>query len=115
MSGGWPLSVRIRTWFSTRRRKRVEQRFGALFGEVSAVFFRHDPIVVNFEDNCDEYDPEVGTILPRLSLCASSLDARRVIFEEFCKWFDNEIAGDEMRYAAIANEVWVLWTTRQKA
>jgi hypothetical protein len=29
-------------------------------------FFRFDPVGLNFGANTDEYDPEVGTILPHL-------------------------------------------------
>jgi hypothetical protein len=81
-----------------------------LFDETSALLFRHDPIGINFEDNTDEYDPEVGTILPRLSRCHSHAAVRKVVFEEFCKWFGPETAGDEMRYDAIAADLWELWT-----
>ena len=75
------------------------------------ILFRHDPIGVSSEGNTDEYDPEVGTILPRLSRCASADEVRHVVFEEFQKWFTSDDAGDEMRYDAIAKELWVLWST----
>ena len=95
-------------------RKNVERRFGSLFQEASAVFFRHDPIGINFEENADEYDPEVATILPRLYGCASAADARRVVFEEFRRWFGAETAGDENRYFAIAEELWALWSAHRQ-
>lgn len=88
----------------------VRRRYKKLFDEASALLFRCDPIGINFEDNTDEYDPEVGTILPRLSGCHSPLEVRRVIFEEFCRWFGPETAGDEMSYDAIAEELWQLWS-----
>ena len=47
-------------------RQRLKAEYGRLFHEVQALLFRHDPIGINFEDNVDEYAPEVGTILPRL-------------------------------------------------
>jgi hypothetical protein len=92
----------------------VKRRFGTFFDEASAVLFRHDPIGINFEDNTDEYDPEVGTILPRLSRCHSSKEVRKVVFAEFCKWFGLETAGDEMSYSAIAEELWLLWSAHQR-
>ena len=110
MLGGWPLSVQIRTRIRRWRRSHVKRRYPQLFDEVSALLFRFDPIGINFEDNTDEYDPEVGTILPRLAHCRSSTDARRVVFQEFCKWFGPETAGDEMKYDAIATELWPLWS-----
>jgi hypothetical protein len=54
------------------RRKRLKQEYGELFDQTSAILFRHDPIGINFEDNTGEYDPEAGTILPRLAACAFS-------------------------------------------
>jgi hypothetical protein len=107
MSGGWPLTTQIKTRLARWRRSYVRRKFPQLFNEASAVLYRSNPIGINFEDNTDEYDPEVGTILPRLSRCHSSSDARKVIFEEFCTWFGPETAGDEMKYDAIAAELLV--------
>ena len=94
------------------RRKELRREYGELFDRMSAIFFRHDPIGINFEDNTDEYDPEVGTILPRLAACGSAIEVRRVVFEEFCTWFGRETVGDEGKYVGIAEEVWVLWSAR---
>jgi hypothetical protein len=94
---------------SAWRRRQVQKKFGGLFQEASMILFRHDPIGVSFEDNTDEYDPEAGTILPRMSRCASADEVRHVVFEEFQKWFTPEVAGDEMRYDSIAKELWTLW------
>lgn len=88
----------------------VKLRYKKLFDEVSALLFRYDPIGINFENNTDEYDPEVGTILPRMSGCHSPLQVRRVVFEEFCRWFGPETARDELSYDAIAKELWLLWS-----
>jgi hypothetical protein len=70
---------------------------------------------MNFEDNTDEYDPEVGTILPRLAQCYSSSDVRRGVFEEFSKWFGPETAGDEMKYDDVAIDIWTLWCAYRNA
>jgi hypothetical protein len=94
MSDGWPLSVRIKTRLSRWRRSAVKRKY-------------------NFEDNTDEYDAEVGTILPRLSRCHSAQEVRRVVFEEFCRWFGPDTAGEELSYNAIAEELWLLWSTHQ--
>jgi hypothetical protein len=63
---------------------------------------------INFEDNTDEYDPEVGTILPRLRDCRSPEQVRRVTYEEFLRWFGGGV-GDEQKYGAIAQEIWDAW------
>lgn len=104
MSDGWSISIRVKTRLSRWRRSAVKRKYKTLFDDASALLFRLDPIGINFEDNTDEYDAEVGTILPRLSRCHSPSDVRRVVFEEFCRWFGPETAGDELSYDAIADE-----------
>lgn len=89
--------------------RRLRREYGQLFDDVAAIFFRHDPIGINFEDNTDEYEPEARTILPRLKTCKSADDVLTVVHEEFERWFDPGIAGPRERYASIANEVWALW------
>jgi hypothetical protein len=113
MSEDWPLSVQIKIRLSRWRRIAVKRKYKTLFDEVSALLFRLDPIGINFEDNIDEYGPEVGTILPRLSRCHSKLEVRKVVFEEFCRWFGPETAGEEMAYNVIAEELWLLWSAHQ--
>jgi hypothetical protein len=114
MSNGWPLSARIKTRLNRWRRRAVKRKNKTLFDDISALLFRLDPVGIKFEDNADEYDPEVGTIPPRLSHCHSFSEVRRVVFEEFSKWFGPETAGEEMRYNAIAEELWLLWSTYQR-
>ena len=95
--------------------RRLRAEYGALFDEVAAIFFRHDPIGINFEDNTDEYEPEARTILPRLRTCHSAEDALTVVHEEFQRWFEPDTAGPRERYADIANDVWTLWRTSSLA
>ena len=94
-------------------RRQLVAEYGTLFDAVSALLFRHDPVGVAFEnENTDEYDPETGTILPRLRNCRSASDVQRVVHEEFVRWFDAGNAGPEERYALIASEIWELCTSR---
>jgi len=88
------------------RRRALEDAYGALYEKVSRILFRHDPIGINVETNTDEYEPAVGTILLRLVAARSLADVRRIVHEEFVRWFSPDDAGDEKRYAPIANEVW---------
>ena len=53
----------------------------------------------------DEYAPEAGTILPRLPEADSPADLRRIVREEFVRWFSEELAGEEARYEAIVREL----------
>ena len=96
-----------------RERAAIRARFGPLFDEVAALLFRADPVGVNFETNTDEYEPEVGTILPRLEGCTSSSDVVRVVHEEFVRWFGVDTAGPLSRYERLATDLWELWTASQ--
>jgi hypothetical protein len=85
----------------------VRAEFGPLFQEVSAILFHHDPMRINAGFNSDEYDPEVGTILPRLKECRSARDVQKVVYEEFAQWFG--IPGEQQKYRAPSQEIWSAW------
>lgn len=93
----------------TEKRKAVRHEYPALFDALSKLLFEADPIGINFETNTDEYEPEVGTIIPRLKQAQSEFDVGRIIHEEFCKWFDVEMAGPIEAYSGIASELWAEW------
>ena len=92
-------------------RRRLKAEYGALFDSMAALLYRHDPIGINFDfdDNKDEYEPEAGTILPRMSGCRSVDDVLQVVHEEFVRWFDHGTAGPPEHYEKVASEVWQLW------
>ncbi len=92
-----------------QERRLLKATYGKLFDSVAALLFRHDPIGINFDENTDEYEPEAGTILPRLSGCKSEDEVRNVVHEEFVHWFDPDTAGPPERYARIASEIWETW------
>ena len=85
----------------------VKAKFGPLFDEVSAILFRHDPAHVNFCFNADEYEPEVGTILPRLRECRSAQEVQEVVYEECGRWF--AFPGDKEKYLRPSEEIWAAW------
>ncbi|MDX2206488.1 MAG: hypothetical protein SFU57_02485 [Gemmatimonadales bacterium] len=87
-------------------REALRREYGALYERLAALLFKDDPVGINFEDNADEYEPEVGSILPRLRTCASAADVQRVVHEEFCRWFDADTAGPFERYQTISNDIW---------
>lgn len=68
--------------------------------------FKSDPIGINFEENTGEYEPEVGSILPRLRSCGSAEDVQRVVHEEFCRWFDADQVGPPESYERIGRDIW---------
>jgi hypothetical protein len=87
-------------------RRRLRTEYGELFDSIAALLFRHDPVGINFEENADEYEPEAGTILPRLHNCQSVDDVVRVVHEEFVRWFSADTAGPRESYEEIAFEIW---------
>jgi predicted RNase H-like HicB family nuclease len=88
--------------------KAVKQVYGKLFEKFSQIIFKHDPIGISFINDEDEYDPEVGTILPRLKDCKNFEDLYSMIYEEFVEWF-GDIAGNKEKYAPLAEEFWKTW------
>ena len=90
-------------------RELMKQKYPKLFASISAICFRQDPIGINFSDNTDEYDPEAGTILPRLKECRNKEDVRKIVCEEFIRWFGSEIVGEESKYQIISEEIWKAW------
>jgi hypothetical protein len=54
----------------------------------------------------DEYDPEIGTILPRLKEAGSVFELQRIVHEEFTRWFGAETAGPRKRHAEVARLIW---------
>ncbi len=85
-----------------------QQRFVA---DLEALLFRHDPIGINFGKNTDEYRAEAETIALRLPEADTDDDARRIVHEEFIRWFGPDIAGPAECYTAVAYETWQLWRT----
>ena len=105
----FPFSVRLRIALQRWQRRRLRNKYHALFDEIAAILFRHDPVGINYENNADEYEPEVGTVLPRLKDCQSSTDVRQLLHQEFSRWFAPDIAGPEERYDAAAFDIWDAW------
>jgi hypothetical protein len=95
-----------------QRRKQVSDEYGALFAFASDLFFRIDPMGINFGDNADEYEPEVGTVLPRLESAGSIEDCKQIVREELAVWFDG-VQLDAARTDQLSVELWSLWRAWQ--
>ena len=54
-------------------------------------------------------EPPWAQSVPRLWNCQSADDVRRVVHQEFVRWFDADIAGPEEHYAKISAEIWERW------
>lgn len=96
------------------QRYRLKETYGALFDEISALLYRHDPIGINqmvdAEDRApeNEYDPEAGTIIPRIASVSSPEDVLEVVYEEFERWFGSRTAGPKENYRQVAQDLWKL-------
>ena len=88
-------------------RRLVSMQYGELFASATELFFRVDPAMINFETNTDEYEPEVGTVLPRLESAESVGDVRRISLE-FRRWF-GRLYFDGKRTDELAVDLWSLW------
>ena len=110
-----PPDPALSAWVDARRidRRALKAEYSELFHELRACFFQHDPIGIDLGENVDEYDPEVGTVLPRLQSCGSATDVVTVLHEEFCKWFGAATAGPRERYEALAEDTWRIWSERR--
>jgi hypothetical protein len=86
----------------------MKRDYATLFAEVRRILNRHDPVgLIRMGMPEDEYEPEVGTILPRLREAARPQDVQRLLHEEFQHWFgsDTSMSGYE-EFASAASEVW---------
>jgi hypothetical protein len=84
--------------------------YGELLERVTELLARHDPIgLIELGMPMDEYEPEVGTIVPRLRSASSPDDVRRIVHEEFERWIDSDTGGPPSHYDAVGDELWALW------
>jgi hypothetical protein len=89
--------------YAVRRR----EAYATLYYTILNILHKYDPIGIAYL--ADEYTPEVETILPRLKETSSVEGVNEVIYQEFVRWFDSELAGSKARYDKIAEEVWAAW------
>lgn len=93
----------------TTERDAIKREYSTLFASISDALFEADPVGINFEVNTDEYEPEKGTIIPRLGSAKSAEDVQAIVHEELCRWFDPITAGSREKYASVAAKIWELW------
>ena len=93
----------------TKETAALREKYGAIFDIVAAILFEADPIDINYKTNTDEYESEVGTILPRLEFVSSVAEVQQVVHEEFCRWFHAEQAGPRENYGLVAERIWQAW------
>ena len=94
---------------SILKNKLIKDQYGELFDRVASLLYEVDPIGINLGNNPDEYEPEVRTILPRLTHSCTVQDVEKIIYEEFCQWFGDGVVGSRENYLPIAEKVLKLW------
>jgi hypothetical protein len=83
------------------------RRYEALVAAVKVALDSADPIgLLEIGAPADEYEPEVGTIVPRVAKAADATEVHRIIHEEFGRWFGVDTAGPLTTYEAPAREIW---------
>ena len=86
---------------------RGRTNYDVLVAAVAQAIDEADPIgLLAMGSPADEYSSEIGTIVTRVSKASSPLEVRRIVHEEFVRWFDAGIAGPEDAYEALAAQVW---------
>jgi len=89
-------------------KRTLRLRYLNLHRGLTELLYRHDPVgLAATGAPKDEYEPEVGTIIPRLKGAKSPDDVRRIVHQEFLRWFEaEETTGPESAYNDIAQEIW---------
>ena len=85
---------------------------GDFASRVAAILFEDDPLEISVGINADEYEPEAGTIVPRLREATGPEDVQDIVYQEFCSWFGEEDVGRRERYRVVAARIWNEWRTR---
>lgn len=80
---------------------RLKREYTGLFEELTAYLYEQDPMGLN-GINPDEYECEVGTILPRIFDAESPLDVDVVVREEFERWFGPRLKIENATYEDLA-------------
>ena len=92
-------------------KRAAKEAYEALYAEVRAILNRHDPVYL-IALGCpeDEYEPEVGTILPRLKEASDVVGVQNVLREEFVGWFGEVGMFTFEQFEPVAVEVWEAWS-----
>lgn len=89
-------------------RQRLKREYVGMFEELAAYLYDQDPMGLNFGINPDEYEAEVGTILPRVLDAESPADIVDVVREEFERWFGPRLRIENATYDDLAEGIFVI-------
>lgn len=86
-------------------RRRLKREYTGLFEELTAYLYEQDPMGLNFGINPDEYECEVGTILPRIFEAESPAEVDLIVREEFERWFGPRLRIENATYDDLAHGI----------
>ena len=88
-------------------RKAGRAKYKALAAAVARAIDDADPIgLLGLGCPGDEYSPEIGTVVPRVSKASSASEVRQILHEEFLAWFGEGTAGPQDAYETPAARIW---------
>jgi len=91
-------------------RQRLKRDYAGMFEDLTAYLYDQDPMGLNFGINPDEYEPEIGTILPRAFDVDSPAELVDVIREEFERWFGPRVRIENATYEDLAGGIFTIIT-----
>jgi hypothetical protein len=91
------------------RRAAVRAAYGSLVDELLVILAAHDLLGIASPQNPNEYEPEVGTILPRLKGASSEMDVELIVKEEFERWFYPRCVKPPRTYHRMSEDIWSAW------
>ena len=79
-----------------------------MFEDLATYLFEQDPMGLNFGINPDEYEPEVGTIMPRAFDAESADEIAQILREEFERWFGPRLRIENATYKDLAEGILII-------
>ena len=95
-------------------RKRLKARHPRLFADLAAYLYTRDPMQRRLGSNRDQYEPVVGTILPRVFDLDSVTDAAQVIRDELRRWWKDDIRADDVTCEELATGILAILERHRK-
>ncbi|MEA2489119.1 MAG: hypothetical protein QOH21_911 [Acidobacteriota bacterium] len=88
--------------------QRLKREYPAMFEDLAAYLYDQDPMGLNYGINPDEYESEVGTILPRVFEAETAAEIVGVIREEFERWFGPRLPIENATYEDLAAGIFTI-------
>jgi hypothetical protein len=95
-------------------RRPLRKQYDELHDVVLRAFNESDPMeLLSAGAPADQYESEVGAILPRLRTASSRVDVLRILDEEFAEWFANG-SSESAVFERPAAQIWEYLERRRR-